>query len=87
MWKKEIEEGSVRRFSIVLTVLVGGLVLYAAMVAAVRVSLARAIVQSIVGLEPELPVITLEPRLEQILLNSLQKAGQGLSAAGEAPSA
>ena len=49
----------------------------AAMVAAVRVSLARAIVQGIVGLEPELPVITLEPRLEQILLNSLQKAGQG----------
>lgn len=49
----------------------------AAMVAAVRVSLARAIVQSIVGLKPELPVITLEPRLEQILLNSLQKAGQG----------
>ena len=49
----------------------------AAMVAAVRVSLGRAIVQSIVGLEPELPVITLEPRLEQILLNSLQKAGQG----------
>ncbi|MDP3845990.1 MAG: flagellar biosynthesis protein FlhA [Pseudomonas sp.] len=49
----------------------------AAMVAAVRVSLARAIVQSVVGLEPELPVITLEPRLEQILLNSIQKAGQG----------
>ncbi|KFX70209.1 flagellar biosynthesis protein FlhA [Pseudomonas taeanensis MS-3] len=49
----------------------------AAMVAAVRVALARAIVQSIVGLEPELPVITLEPRLEQILLSSLQKAGQG----------
>jgi flagellar biosynthesis protein FlhA len=47
------------------------------MVAAVRVSLSRSIVQSIVGLEPELPVITLEPRLEQILLNSLQKAGQG----------
>jgi flagellar biosynthesis protein FlhA len=49
----------------------------AAMVAVVRVALARAIVQSIVGLELELPVITLEPRLEQILLNSLQKAGQG----------
>ena len=49
----------------------------AAMVGAVRVALARAIVQSIVGLEPELPVITLEPRLEQILLNSIQKAGQG----------
>jgi len=43
----------------------------AAMVVAVRVALARAIVQSVVGLEPELPVITLEPRLEQILLNSL----------------
>ena len=48
-------------------------------VAAVRVALARAIVQSIVGLEPELPVITLEPRLEQILLSSMQKAGQGSS--------
>lgn len=49
----------------------------AAMVAAVRVALSRAIVQNVVGLESELPVITLEPRLEQILLNSLQKAGQG----------
>ncbi|RMN36227.1 Flagellar biosynthesis protein FlhA [Pseudomonas coronafaciens pv. zizaniae] len=49
----------------------------AALVAAVRVGLSRAIVQSIVGIEPELPVITLEPRLEQILLNSLQKAGHG----------
>lgn len=49
----------------------------AAMVSAVRVALSRAIVQGIVGLELELPVITLEPRLEQILLNSIQKAGQG----------
>ena len=49
----------------------------AALVASVRVGLSRAIVQSIVGTEPQLPVITLEPRLEQILLNSLQKAGQG----------
>lgn len=49
----------------------------AAMVAAVRVALSRAIVQGIVGLDSELPVITLEPRLEQILLNSLQQAGQG----------
>lgn len=49
----------------------------AALVAHVRVGLSRAIVQSIVGTESELPVITLEPRLEQILLNSLQKAGQG----------
>lgn len=49
----------------------------AAMVAAVRVALSRAIVQSIVGLDSEMPVITLDPRLEQILLNSLQQAGQG----------
>ncbi|CAG8867953.1 Flagellar biosynthesis protein FlhA [Pseudomonas fluorescens] len=49
----------------------------AALVAVVRVGLCRAIVQSIVGIEAELPVITLEPRLEQILLNSLQRAGQG----------
>ncbi len=49
----------------------------ASMVAAVRVALSRAIVQSVVGLEPELPVITLEPKLEQILLNSMQQAGQG----------
>jgi flagellar biosynthesis protein FlhA len=50
----------------------------AALVAAVRVGVSRAIVQSIVGTESELPVITLEPRLEQILLNSLQKAGTRL---------
>ena len=49
----------------------------AALVASVRVGLSRAIVQSIVGLDSELPVITLEPRLEQILLNSIQKAGLG----------
>jgi len=48
-----------------------------ALVAAVRIALSRAIVQGIVGLEPELPVITLEPRLEQMLLGSVQKAGQG----------
>jgi flagellar biosynthesis protein FlhA len=49
----------------------------AVMVSTVRVALSRAIVQNIVGLEPELPVITLEPRLEQLLLNGMQKAGQG----------
>ena len=48
-----------------------------ALISAVRIALSRSIVQSIVGLESELPVITLEPRLEQILLQSLQKAGQG----------
>ena len=49
----------------------------AALVAAVRAGLSRAIVQSIVGTESQLPVITLEPKLEQILLNSIHKAGQG----------
>src|SRR5690606_1653166 len=49
----------------------------AAMVAAVRVALSRALVQTVVGLEPQLPVSNLEPSVEQILLNSLQKAGQG----------
>ncbi|WP_158889360.1 flagellar biosynthesis protein FlhA [Pseudomonas sp. BAV 2493] len=49
----------------------------AAIAGAVRVALSRAIVQNIVGMEPELPVITLEPRLEQMLLSSMQKAGQG----------
>jgi flagellar biosynthesis protein FlhA len=48
-----------------------------AIISAVRVALSRSIVQSIVGLDSELPVITLDPRLEQILLQSLQKAGQG----------
>lgn len=50
----------------------------AVMVSSVRVALSRAIVQNIIGLEPELPVITLEPRLEQMLLNGMQKAGQGV---------
>ncbi|MEW6764609.1 MAG: flagellar biosynthesis protein FlhA [Pseudomonadota bacterium] len=43
--------------------------------AAVRVALGRMIVQSINGLAPELPVITLEPSLEQLLLNTTQAAG------------
>ncbi|WP_312270968.1 flagellar biosynthesis protein FlhA [Pseudomonas sp.] len=50
----------------------------AVMVSSVRVALSRAIVQNIIGLELELPVITLEPRLEQMLLNGMQKAGQGV---------
>lgn len=48
-----------------------------ALISVVRVALSRSIVQGIVGLDSELPVITLEPRLEQMLLQSLQKAGQG----------
>ncbi len=46
------------------------------LVSIVRSALSRAIVQNIIGLDHELPVITLEPRLEQILLSSLQRAGQ-----------
>ena len=48
-----------------------------ALIGAVRGALSRSIVQGLVGLDSELPVITLEPKLEQILLQSLQKAGQG----------
>jgi flagellar biosynthesis protein FlhA len=44
-----------------------------ALTAAVRVSLSRLIVQNINGSEPELPVITVAPQLEQILLNSVQQ--------------
>ena len=39
-----------------------------------RGALARQIVQSIVGQEPNLPVITLDPSLEQLLLQSQQQA-------------
>ncbi len=39
-----------------------------------RVSLSRQIVQSIVGAEPNVPVLTLDPRLEQLLLQTTQQA-------------
>lgn len=42
--------------------------------ATARVALARQIVQNIVGANEELPVITLKPELEQILLQSVQQA-------------
>ena len=45
--------------------------------AAVRVALARSIVQNIVGTAPELPLIALDPSLEQILQKSSQGAGGG----------
>jgi flagellar biosynthesis protein FlhA len=48
-------------------------------VAGLRVALGRSIVQSIGGLREELPVITLDPQLEQLLQDSM--AGGG----GEAP--
>ncbi|WP_010325330.1 flagellar biosynthesis protein FlhA [Marinobacterium stanieri] len=47
-----------------------------ALTAAVRVALSRLIVQTVNGSDPDLPVITLEPALEQMLLNSMQQ-GQG----------
>ncbi|MBY4675959.1 flagellar biosynthesis protein FlhA [Marinobacterium sp. CAU 1594] len=43
--------------------------------AMVRIALARLIVQTINGSEPELPVITLDPQLEQLLLGSVQQGG------------
>ena len=42
-----------------------------ALVAAVRVALGRTIVQNIGGLRQELPVITLDPALEQVLQDSM----------------
>lgn len=47
-----------------------------ALTAAVRVSLAKLIVQTINGAEPELPVITLDSQLEQLLLSSVQQQGE-----------
>ncbi|MCW8934393.1 MAG: flagellar biosynthesis protein FlhA [Gammaproteobacteria bacterium] len=43
----------------------------------VRVALGRAIIQKINGMEHDLPVITLEPSLEQLLLQSAQNASEG----------
>ncbi len=45
--------------------------------AAVRVALGRSIVQKLNGLEHEMPVITLDPSLEQMLMQSVQGGGQG----------
>ncbi|MDH5377191.1 MAG: flagellar biosynthesis protein FlhA [Gammaproteobacteria bacterium] len=48
----------------------------AALTAAVRIGLSRSIVQQINGLDEELPVITLEPSLEHLLLQSIQVPGE-----------
>jgi flagellar biosynthesis protein FlhA len=48
--------------------------------AQVRIALGRQIVQDIVGSGAELPVITLEPELEQLLQTSLQGQGGGNAA-------
>ena len=55
----------------------------AALVAAVRIALGRSIVQNIGGLRHELPVITLDPALEQVLQDSM--AGGGDAAPGFEP--
>ncbi|MEN0038872.1 MAG: flagellar biosynthesis protein FlhA [Cellvibrio sp.] len=46
----------------------------AALTSLARIALCRQIVQNIVGNERNLPVITLEPSLEQLLLNTVQQA-------------
>ncbi|MDE2156660.1 MAG: flagellar biosynthesis protein FlhA [Xanthomonadaceae bacterium] len=51
--------------------------------AAVRVALGRQIVQEITGLGTEVPVVTLAPELEQILLSSLASGGGVAGAAVE----
>jgi flagellar biosynthesis protein FlhA len=53
------------------------------LVAAVRVALGRSIVQNIGGLRQELPVITLDPALEQVLQDSM--AGGGDASPGFEP--
>ncbi len=55
----------------------------AALVAAVRVALGRSIVQGIGGLRQELPVITLDAALEQVLQDSM--AGSGEASPGFEP--
>jgi flagellar biosynthesis protein FlhA len=56
-----------------------------ALVAAVRVALGRSIVQNIGGLRQELPVITLDPALEQVLQDSMSAGAGGEAAPGFEP--
>lgn len=46
----------------------------AALTAVVRVALSRQIAQALVGTEPGIPVITLQPELEQLLLGTMSQA-------------
>jgi flagellar biosynthesis protein FlhA len=48
-----------------------------ALTAATRMSLSHSIIQHINGTRHELPIITLDPELEQILLKTLQASGEG----------
>ncbi|KAF0193060.1 MAG: flagellar biosynthesis protein FlhA [Gammaproteobacteria bacterium] len=52
----------------------------AVLTAAVRVALGRSIVQNINNIGRELPVITLDPELEQLLQNSIQGTGDAAAA-------
>ena len=51
---------------------------------AVRIALSRMIVQQICGTDADLPVITLDPSLEQILINSANQT-RGMEGAGSDP--
>ena len=48
-----------------------------AITAATRMSLSHSIIQHINGTRTDLPIITLDPELEQILLKTLQASGEG----------
>ena len=48
-----------------------------AITSATRMALAHSIVQHINGTQADLPIITLKPRLERILLKTLQASGEG----------
>ncbi|MFW5426493.1 MAG: flagellar biosynthesis protein FlhA [Methylophagaceae bacterium] len=48
-----------------------------ALTAATRMALSHSIIQHINGVKPDLPIITLDPELEQILLQTLQATGEG----------
>jgi flagellar biosynthesis protein FlhA len=54
-----------------------------ALTSAVRVAMARVIVQGIYGNRGELPVITLDPALEQILLKAVQQSAQAGDSSGD----
>ncbi|MDB2705160.1 flagellar biosynthesis protein FlhA [Pseudomonadota bacterium] len=48
-----------------------------ALTAATRMALSHSIVQHVNGVQSDLPIITLDPELEQILLQTLQATGEG----------
>ncbi|MDH5358418.1 MAG: flagellar biosynthesis protein FlhA [Gammaproteobacteria bacterium] len=48
-----------------------------AMTASTRMALSHSIIQHVNGIKADLPIITLDPELEQILLQTLQATGEG----------